>query len=328
MLLVCMCAAGACTLAVKKADWLDRNSYITSVHILCVVYVSLSVGGDISMKAAAEANGGAYPFEPICVIVSIQAVACFAATCCVAMKSFAGADVSVPTARDTISFSVPGFIEIVNNLTLFHAIGVCPLAVFGVCRETVLVWNALIWMSVFRVSIGWRRAFCIAIVLAAVTWSQLGAAATKLGPAAAWPILVGMISASGNVATEHAMKSQRKTDIDIQNVFLYGFGFVIGIMYIVIFQPNNLGFAFFDGFTPLALQVICFESMSNIAVCRVLKYVDSVSKSVAATPRAAIIVFIGSLLTHTALSLDDVFTVMVLTVGVGAYVMQGPLHAP
>jgi hypothetical protein len=130
-------------------------------HICCTVYATLSISIDLSIKNAAAAYGGSFPFNPGCGVVVVEYTKLMASAILFAVHVKAvkarGDVIQLPMLKDVAWMAVPGAIYAINNLIVFQAIKSTPLATFGVIRETMLIWNALLWTATFRQPIGFSR---------------------------------------------------------------------------------------------------------------------------------------------------------------------------
>ena len=98
-----------------------------------------------------------------------------------------------------------------------------PEPVEGVIRETMLIWNALIWTGTFRQSISATRWLAIAGIFFGCSVNQIPKMRNdEFSFGTLWACLLALTNAAGAVANEFAMKQKAQLDINLQNAILYG----------------------------------------------------------------------------------------------------------
>jgi drug/metabolite transporter (DMT)-like permease len=123
------------------------------------------------------AYGGHFPFNPACGVVVVEYLK-FVASAFLFSKVYmeakaSGAEISMPRKQDIAWLMVPAAIYAMNNLLVFQAIKSTPLSTFGVIRETMLIWNALIWTATFRQSISATRWLAIGGIFPGCSINQI-----------------------------------------------------------------------------------------------------------------------------------------------------------
>jgi len=312
---------------------IQMRTAIKVEHVCCAAYAALSIAIDLSIKNAANANGGKYAFNPACAVVTVEVLklvvsaGLFASNARSTVKE--GKELVLPGARDIAWLGVPGLVYTCNNMIVFKAIERCPLAAFGVIRETMLIWNALLWTSVFGAAINRLRWLSILIIFIGCIANQLPAFfRSEFSWGVLWAFLLAFSNAAGGVANEFAMKRKAAIDINLQNVILYFFCGSFGFLYIIFFSRETLQAGFFHGFTPPCVQVVVLQVLTGLAVSRILKYVDAVTKTIVAALRGPGVIFFGALVFHTYLHVNEVIATLVVCIGCFIYLRQGPLAAP
>jgi len=284
MVVVLACAAVIFAIFSMYNEPIYNRTRVKVEHVCCAAYASLSISIDLSIKNAARVNGGKYPFNPACAVVTVEALKLIASVVLFGFSARSslreGKEIVLPGLMDVAWLMVPGFVYTCNNIIVFLAIGHCPLGAFGVIRETMLIWNALLWTVVFRAPIGRMRWFSILLLFLGCVVNQLPAffrAEFTLG--VLWAFLLAFSNAAGAVANEYAMKRKAAMDINLQNCILYFFCGSFGMLYLVIFALDDLRKGFFTGFGPQCVQVVILQMLTGLAVSRILKYVDAVTKT-------------------------------------------------
>eukprot|EP00443_Scrippsiella_acuminata_P059462 CAMPEP_0115539310 /NCGR_PEP_ID=MMETSP0271-20121206/89342_1 /TAXON_ID=71861 /ORGANISM="Scrippsiella trochoidea, Strain CCMP3099" /LENGTH=87 /DNA_ID=CAMNT_0002972261 /DNA_START=129 /DNA_END=389 /DNA_ORIENTATION=+ len=68
--------------------------------------------------------------------------------------------------------AIPAGLFAMNNVLVFIAIGANDTAVFGVMRDTMILWTAAIWFLAFRLSLGPRRLIAMSVLVSGLLLNQ------------------------------------------------------------------------------------------------------------------------------------------------------------
>lgn len=311
---------------------LDAKVGLKLTHVCCLVYATLSITIDLSIKVAAEKHGGKFPFEPGCAVVVVEygkmlvSIVLFAAHAFRSRQN--GEEIVLPGFRDVAWLTVPASMYAINNLIVFQAIRSTPLATFGVLRETMLIWNALIWTVTFRQRISMTRWVAILGIFVGCTLNQVPAlVGSRFSYGIFWALLLAFMNAASAVANEYAMKKRAALDINMQNIILYSLcgSFVLIVLTIVKPATVQSPEAFFTGFVPECWQIIILQMFTGLAVSRILKYVEAVTKTIVAALRGPGVIFIGAAILHVRLGIHEVAATAVVCVSCWTYLREGPL---
>jgi hypothetical protein len=301
-------------------------------HVCCIIYASLSISIDLSIKNAAMAYGGSFPFNPACGVVAVEYSKLMVSLVLFALHvrdmTMLGSAVQRPTLTDIGWLSVPAAIYAMNNLIVFQAIKSTPLSTFGVIRETMLIWNALIWTLTFQQSISATRWVAIGGIAFGCSVNQIPQMVNdQWSPGVAWACLLAFTNAAGAVANEYAMKQKAQLDINLQNSILYGLCGTFVLVGIFIFNGQSVQSAqsFFTGFVPECWAIIILQTFTGLAVSRILKYIEAVTKTVVAAIRGPGVIFLGALMFRTQLHGSEVVATSIVCVACFVYLRQGPL---
>jgi len=315
------------------AEVIERHTMINMQHMCCLVFMILSVSTDLSTKAAAGKGGGHYQFDPAVAVVVVEACKFLASVGLMGVTSVTKLDGQAPvfervSIQDIAILAVPGLVYTCNNILVFEAIQRVPIATFAVVRETRLIWNAVIWMAIFKVNIGWRRVFAIIGVLLACTANQVPA---MLRSEFSWNVLyaflLAFLNAAGGVVCEFAMKRKAAMNINLQNAIIYTSCSSLALLYLAAFRPHVFvsAKAFFAGFEPSCLQVIVLQVINGLTVSRILKHVESITKSMVSAFCSPVVCFIGAWALHTKLHVNEVVAAVVVVASCCYFLRQGPL---
>lgn len=304
-------------------------------HICCIIYATLSISIDLSIKNAAAAYGGSFPFNPGCGVVVVEYTKLVASAILFAVHvkevKARGDAIQLPMLKDVAWLAVPGAIYATNNLIVFEAIKSTPLATFGVIRETMLIWNALIWTATFRQPIGFSRWLAIFGIFFGCSVNQIPKMLNdEFTFGVGWACLLAFTNAAGAVANEYAMKQKAAIDINLQNAFMYAFCGSFVFIGMAIFNPQVVSSrrAFFTGFVPECWTIIVLQVITGLAVSRILKYVEAVTKTIVAAVRGPGVIFLGALIFHTQLRSSEVFATLCVCIACWWYLREGPLVQP
>merc|ERR1719453_864193 len=105
-------------------------------------------------------------------------------------------------------------------------------------------------------------------------------------------------NATGSVFNEYALKWNQGLDINMQNAVLYAMCIVFSIVILAVRSPvhlTSLG-AFFEGFTNWTILMVCLQASAGLLVSRLLKYADSVYKTIGTCLRGPTLVFVAPFL--------------------------------
>merc|ERR1719343_363121 len=319
----------------QNHERIQAHTGLKLAHVCCIVYATLSISIDLSIKNAAEAYGGHFPFNPACGVIVVEYAKCVVSSILfavyVADARSSGREIPMPRPIDVAWLAVPAGIYALNNLLVFQAIKSTPLSTFGVVRETMLIWNALIWTATFQQSISMVRWLAIAGIFLGCCANQIPKMLNdQFTPGVFWAFLLAFSNAAGAVANEYAMKQRAALDINLQNCILYTLCGSFVLIGLAICEPATVQSAgsFFTGFVPECWQVIILQVFTGLAVSRILKYVEAVTKTIVAAIRGPGVIFFGAILFHSSLGLSEVFATLVVCVSCWVYLRQGPLVKP
>jgi len=302
-------------------------------HVSCVVFMLLSVSTDLSTKSAAKRKGGHYAFDPAIAVVIVEACKLLISTLLFGISLLGrpkdDRPIVLPDIKDVLVLAVPGLVYTCNNILVFEAIEKVPLATFAVIRETRLVWNALIWMMIFKVPIGVLRWMAIAGVIVGCSANQVPSA---IRSGFTWGVmyafLLAFLNASGGVCCEYAMKMKASMDINLQNAIIYASCSGLALMYLAVFRSGAFESpaTFFHGFEPECLQIIVLQVITGLTVSRILKHVESITKSMVAALCSPLICFLGSAALHVPLRWNEILASFVVLMSCLFFFRLGPLQ--
>jgi len=306
-------------------------------YAVCVVYVALSVSIDLFIASNRQQDDGkttgTYAFDPACCVILVELAKLIissillASRCCSGATDLSDFNLKEFLKREAGWLSLPGVLFAANNLLLFTAIGKNDMATFGVFRETLILWTSLFWRVFFKVELGTKRLIGVGIIFVGMVGNRIGA--TEWSWAVLWILVLTLTNATATVVNEFALKRTMGLDINIQNIVLYVVCVSCSILVLAARNPGKLLSlsAFFEGFALNTVMTITLQILAGLAVSRILKYADSVTKCVAATLRGPILVWLAPYLVHSSRDLFSFISSLVVSGGCLVYLLQGPIQA-
>ncbi|CAE8684703.1 unnamed protein product, partial [Polarella glacialis] len=277
------------------------------------------------------------------VLTELLKLICSAALACVGQYQKAGDSEAREsmlgiTPVDVMWFMGTAIIFTFNNILVWVAIGANDMSQFGILRDTMVIWTACLWILVFQAPLGARRWLGIMIILGglalihfrAETSSSPGGA-SQARQASQWGfalvLCMTFCNSLGSITNEKAFKRSAALDINLQNCVLYS-GCICATLLVMAFtdlerllSPSR----FFEGFTRGTLLTICLQATAGLLVSRLLKYTDSIMKTVASCIRGPVVVFIAPLLVDSPTDLQTLGSSMLIASGCVQYMLQGPM---
>jgi len=301
-------------------------------YIVCAIYIIVSVTIDLSIAIqktpqtdSHSAAKAPYQFNTKCAVLLTELIKL------VVSLGLAGFNLVCEGMWPDVALSdvkwllLPAMLFTVNNVLVYQAIGMNNMAAFGVFRDTMILWTALIWRAFFRTELGSTRLAAIAVIFAGLTLNRAGGSAFTW--AFLWVLLMTLTNAVGSVANEFALKRSRKLDINVQNSILYMACALFAILLLALDDPARLlsPTKFFDGFTGNTFFTLTIQAFAGLMVSRMLKYADSVTKTVACCLRGPVVVFVSPYLLGVPNTWSELMSAVVVASGCTIYLLRGPL---
>lgn len=199
------------------------------------------------------------------------------------------------------------------------------MGVFGVFRDTMILWTALIWRCVFHTSLGFNRIMAISVVFTGLAVNRVGGLTWSW--TFLWVLLMTLTNSLASVANEFALKRSKSIDINVQNAVLYTGCSLFAILLLAVDDPMRLAgpSAFFQGFNASTMVTVSLQAFAGLVVSRLLKYADSVTKTVACCLRGPVVVFLAPYILGTPSSWSELLSAFVVASGCTMYLLCGPL---
>jgi len=303
-------------------------------YVVCVIYLVISVTIDISIaiqktsQTRASSDKDVYEFNPKCAVFVTEFIKLVVSLGIAGVNALNEGERPDVQLRDATWLLLPAMCFTINNILVYQAIGKNDMAAFGVFRDTIILWTALIWRAFFSTELGWTRLTGICVIFGGLAINRAGVSAWNL--AFLWVIVMTLTNATGSVVNEFALKRNRKLDINVQNSILYLACGTFAILLLAVDEPSRLTSptAFFKGFTGMTFLSLSLMAFTGLMVSRMLKYADSVTKTVACCLRGPTVVFISPYVLGVSNSWSGIISAVVVAAGCTIYLLCGPLAPP
>jgi len=315
------------------ADAFERLTGITLTHVCCIAFMLFSISIDLSMKSAAKGAGhGRYNFDPAVAVLIVELSKLVISAGLVGAtelpRKLKGQKVAYPALKDCCWLAVPGFVYTATNIIAYEAIQNIPLATFSVLRETRLFWNAFLWVLLFQTSLSRTQWLGVSGIFVGCTVSQLPVMMTsEFSWEVTWVLVLAFLTAFGGVMTEYAMKQRAEVDINLQGCVIYITSCIFTLTFLLIYRSHLfISVAdFFHGFEPECMQIVALQVLQGLTVSRILKHVESVTKSIVSSLCSPLLTFIGSVVMKYSLRPHEIMASMVVFFSCMLYLKDGPL---
>ena len=186
-------------------------------------------------------------------------------------------------SRQALLFGVPAIMYFVLNVLFYVVISGTTIAAYAITLEMQIVVVAIFWLAVFGRQISTVRIFaCVGVAAGFVIfhWNRVVGLANDKG--IYFALAMTFWTASCTVASECVFKRDMNLNINIQNTILYGYGVLLGsgLMFIYVAVEGWESVQLDGLFTAEVLALLSVRAMHGLSVSRVLKYMDSITKTI------------------------------------------------
>jgi len=232
---------------------------------------------------------------------------------------------------DIMWWSLPAALFTMNNALVWFAIGGNDSSTYGVLRDTLVIWSAVLWRSIFKVELGTIRLLAISAVFTGCLVNQVTATMHHQGRTWNWSacivLLMTACNALGTVLNEFALKRRPDLDINLQNIILYCLCSLFSLALVLcgghLHALSVEGL--FAGFNHHAAFTVTLQVIAGLFVSRILAYADSITKSIAASLRGPVLIFVSMQFVPTHISVGTVASIVLVFSGCATFLLQGPL---
>jgi hypothetical protein len=302
----------------------ENNELLGACSIACYISFSCLIDTNISIAG----NGNGVKFEPACSVLIQEVGKLIVSMVLYTVARWNAIRDGHPflqeqvRMKDVMYLAVPGCFFAVNNVLIYEAIGRTEIATFGVFRDTVIFFNAAIWCFVFHSTLGMTRYLALFIIFVGFCLNQITPLLHgTMSPAILIVLFMGLTNACASVANEYAIKMNSDLNLNLQNSLLYCFCSFFAFLYILVLRPEKLSSvaSFFAHFDATAWITIGLQMAVGLLVSRILKYADSVTKTVGACLRGPLVVILAPFIGLRSRS-DWLTNVSAVMVACGAYI--------
>lgn len=263
-----------------------------------VLYVALLICSDTLASYTAQANDGHYPWEPIIVVLLVEAAKLIASICLFAGGTMvAAAATTAPTwsilAEAAVRLCPVAIIYAGNNCLVFFLLAKVQLDAFVVWRNTTILFTALLWTFVLGRSLNTNQWMAVSFLFAGCCLNSLdtdGSVRDTIGYPVLFMLASAFFSSLAAALNEKTLKQERfRHDIGIDrlNCILYAetsLFLIICICAQAVLAQRHVADEFprlFAGLNSSALAIIIMQSALGISVSRVLLHANAVAKTMA-----------------------------------------------
>jgi hypothetical protein len=219
------------------------------------------------------------------------------------------------------------------NILVYCSIGSSDLGTFGILREMVILWTALMWKTVFGGVLGSTRLGGISlIVIGSMLAMRTVPTIHSLGQLKPFGLVLAMTlsNAGASVVNEFAMKANLALNINMQNLILYSCGVAFFAGFLALTSPKDLSpWHFFNGFTVVTWATIALQASTGLVISRIFKYTDAMYKCAAAALRAPLLCCLGPVILRNGQGHPPpltIFASILTAIGCCAYLSQGRIQ--
>lgn len=305
--------------------------------IACAVYTFIAVCVDVSIMSQKhdDASDQTYTFDPCVCVMTTEIVKLIASVLLytffqLAKRESTTAVYSTITWPDIMWWLLPAALFTLNNALVWWAIGKNDSSTYGVLRDTIVLWTALLWKSVFGANLGWPRLLAISMVFAGCVLNQVAkmkGGTTSINWSAGLVLVMTGCNALGTVMNEFALKRRPDLDLNVHNMILYTLCGSLSFIMVLINRAASSGVTYdlFAGFDSHAAFTVALQVSAGLFVSRILAYADAVTKSIAASIRGPILIFVAMSFVPTVLTTATYFSIALVFAGCFYFLVQGPL---
>jgi len=321
---------------------MDHVSRFTLGLIACAVYTFIAVVVDVSIMSqkqsnAADPSASPYSFDPCVCVMTTELIKLVVS--CIIYTSFQLYKNASPTAvystitlADVMWWMLPALLFTFNNALVWFAIGMNDSATYGVLKDTMVLWTALLWKLVFGANLGWQRLLAISMVFSGCIINQISkmsstGGAASLNWAAGLMLVMTGCNALGTVMNEFALKRRPELDLNVHNMILYTLCGIMAFALVILGRGASsvVAHGLFAGVDHHTVFTVGLQVSAGLFVSRILAYADSVTKSIAASLRGPILIFVAMAFVPTVLTTLTDISIVFVFVGCFLFLIQGPL---
>jgi hypothetical protein len=188
--------------------------------------------------------------------------------------------------RQALRLGVPAIMYLILNVFFYVVISSTTIAAYAITLEVQIVFVAIFWMILFGRQVSPMRILaCVGVVAGFgvlhfdvwVRWAY-----GDVDRAVFLALAMTFWTASCTVTSEYVFKQDMNLNVNVQNTVMYGYGVVLGLglMFAQVTVQGRDSVQLDGLFTPEVLVLLSVRAVHGLSVSRVLKFLDSVSKTI------------------------------------------------
>ena len=289
----------------------------------CVLLLFFSVSGTIFAEAS-KLEDGSYPYNTFVVPCAVECVKLVASSTMLVHERFVERKSQKPlnfSIHSFAAYSFPAFCYFVSNNCMFYIILYLGASTFQIMNNLkVLTTGVFMYVFLNRV-LSWMQWKALIILMIGCMVTQLSAkvedsadSSSSLLSGYVLVVVSAVASGAGGVFSERLLKGRGseqqksnsgKDSIHWQNIQLYVFGLIFGIVSLLMDPKNISPFdrKVFNGFNTYAYATVATLAICGLLVSFILKYLDNVAKCFCAAFSMLCVALLDSTMKHETMPL-------------------------
>lgn len=260
----------------------NRNGGGWNAIYMCT-YITMGVGEYLLARHISLKYDG-LPFYVPCGVVLIDAIKLVVTSGFITALGFWHMVPKIDPADATLLL-VPVVMYFGLNVLFYVAVASVTLATYAITFELQIIVVAILSRVVFsRILTGAQTLACVGVIIGASIQHS-----GDYSPGASWmglvlPMCMAVWAATCTVTCEYVFKKGNLLDINVQNLYMYGFSIILGIGVCSVmkwYYALDMAAVTAGLHHPEVLVLLLIRALFGIVVSRILKYMDSFSKTIA-----------------------------------------------
>jgi hypothetical protein len=279
----------------------DTRLPLDPKFVALAVYLGMVVCSDLLVKREADSFAHRITLKPLLIVSCVEAGKLLISFCAELLFPEQSPKPWGETRKLALSMTPVAFIYAANNTLVFCLMASTFLDTYVVWRNMNLVFSSAIWMMTFREMMPLNRLVAVCVFLLGCFCNSLTHGKPIWHPAV-WGILASaLLSSTASVLNERALKSPEATGIGINRLNILMYAQTLPLMLCTFlaasYMRGELNYVSLQklqsSVTSATLQVITCQVFLGIVISRVLKYADSVSKTMVGVLKEVLVIAIG-----------------------------------
>ena len=253
---------------------------IVSCAALLIFTVSATVLTDIS-----RAVDGTYPYNTFVIPCAVEAAKLLVSTVMLFTTYIFGYSVRLSFSYSGfLSFALPAFCYFVSNNCMFYIIRELGPTTYQITSNLKVLSTALLMRVCLDRKLSWTKWKALVLLVLGSVNAELTDGKHLRGTFLGYFVVISscFISSLGGVLSEKLLKGT--TDLHLsdcihwQNIQLYFFGVIFGLLSLMFFSDFNVSDGILHGFNFAAYSAVTALTVSGVSVSFILKYIDNIAK--------------------------------------------------